>query len=324
MKRKQKGQIRSDLASLATSGLIDSRRLLYFYHVARTGSFSVAETVLDVAQPAITRQIQQLETDLRVQLLQRNGRGVSLTPFGEILFRQAEEILGEMSATLEQLRRTHNNPAGQISIAASAGIMSSYMPQILKRFIAAYPEVQVTAIQASTGEVYDQLATGQVDIAIVSQIPNSLKVVRQKLIVEPMYLMVARSHPMANLKFVERDRLSSLELVLPASRHGIRLIIENYCESNGVNPSAHLRIDSVPLIKALVRDGKLCTILPQIAHEAKDDATDFSMIPLRPMLMRTLWVASLVERAKSPLNSALMREVNNAFPNTKSPASDSK
>ena len=82
---------------MAQQGVIDSRRLLYFFHVARTGSFTVAETVLNVAQSAISRQIQLLESELNVQLLSRNGRGVSLTPAGEILFGQSGQTNGSLA-----------------------------------------------------------------------------------------------------------------------------------------------------------------------------------------------------------------------------------
>src|SRR5258708_32915527 len=88
--------------------LIDSKRLLYFFHVARMRSFSAAEAILGVAQPALSRQIQQLESELGVQLLVRNGRGVSLTQYGTILQEQAGTILGDIS------RRGHKiEPAGR-------------------------------------------------------------------------------------------------------------------------------------------------------------------------------------------------------------------
>ena len=107
---------------------LTSRRLFYFYHVARMRSFSAAEAIVDIAQPAISRQIQQLETDLGVQLLERNGRGVSLTQYGDILYRKATAILEEMSATLEEIENARRRPAGQISIAASAGIIAPIIP----------------------------------------------------------------------------------------------------------------------------------------------------------------------------------------------------
>jgi hypothetical protein len=71
------------LAEVSSKSIIDSRQLLYFYHVAKNGSFSRAEGALDAPQPVISRHIAKLEDELGLLLLDRNGRGVTLTPFGD-------------------------------------------------------------------------------------------------------------------------------------------------------------------------------------------------------------------------------------------------
>jgi len=109
------------LKAMRSRSLLDSRRLFYFYHVARLGSVSAAEAVLDIAQSALTRQIQQLEAELDEQLLQRNGRGMMLTPAGEILFRQAESILHEprqQSPRTWNLQPSHKFPCNRCKAAS--------------------------------------------------------------------------------------------------------------------------------------------------------------------------------------------------------------
>lgn len=81
---------RSDIASAAASNLLDARRLLYFFHVARTGSFTAAEAHLDVAQSALSHQIRRLESDLDTRLLNRKGHGVELTATGEVFYAHAK------------------------------------------------------------------------------------------------------------------------------------------------------------------------------------------------------------------------------------------
>ncbi|WP_042876782.1 LysR family transcriptional regulator [Cupriavidus necator] len=301
-------------ASLANQGVLDSRRLLYFFHVARTGSFTVAETILNVAQSAISRQIQLLESELDVQLLSRNGRGVSLTPAGEILFGQAKAILDEMSETMDRLRVSRRSPGGQVSIASFASVMSVVMPEVIRRFQRSYPDVEITARQGATGEVYDQLARGEVDVAILSQPMANKRVVQHKLLVEPLSVVVAKSHPMAGKPHLEREDLASLEFVLPASQRGLRQLIEQYV-GPGAELVAPIRADSTSLMKALVRTGRYATLLPQLsfapAEEPQPD--DFSLIPLKPKFTRTLVVAALAERAEMPLVASLIKEVQAAF-----------
>jgi len=298
----------------AAGAVIDSRRLWYFYHVARTGSFSIAETIVGVAQSAISRQVQQLESELQVQLLERHGRGVRLTPSGALLYERAESILAEMNSTLGALRDAGDRPQGRVSIAAFASVMMKVMPTIVTRYMERYPDVELTAIQASTGDVYDQLATGAVDVAILSQCPMSKKVARHKLLTEPMYLAVDRSHPIASAAEVDREELAALEMILPASQHGLRLTIEQYCRDGGVDLPVRLRIDSTPLTTRVLKDGRYCTILPELAFDADPlEASSLVRIPLRPRFARTLYVATLRNNADSPLVAALVGEVIAAF-----------
>lgn len=313
MKKASAPQPRGRAQVPAGRNIIDSRRLLYFYHVARMGSFSVAEAILGIAQPALSRQIQQLETDLGVKLLERNGRGVSLTQYGQILQKQALAILGEMSNALEQLQLARRHPTGQISIAAPAGIMTNFMPDILRKYVAAFPELRVTAIQASTGEVYDHLASGLVDVAIIVEPRATQKMICQRLMVEPLWLVAHRDHEIGKQQFVERKQLAQLKLLLPGSPHGMREYIDRYAYEGGIEYQCNLFIDSVPLQKALVLDGGICTFLPKLTCETDLDPMKFVWRPLKPALTRSLYVASLLVRANSPFVKALVKEVIAAF-----------
>jgi LysR family nitrogen assimilation transcriptional regulator len=286
------------------------------------GSFSAAEAILGIAQPALSRQIQQLEEDIGVQLLERNGRGVSLTHYGEILQKQALTILGEMSNAVQQLQLARRHPAGQISIAAPAGIMANFMPEILRKFVAAFPELRVTATQASTGEVYDHLASGLVDVAIIVEARVTRKMICRRLMVEPLWLVARRDHEIAKREFVDRRDLSRLKLMLPGSKHGMREYIDRYVYEGGVEYQCNLFIDSVPLQKALVLDGEICTFLPKLTCETDLDPAKFVWRPLKPALTRSLYVASLQVRAESPFVKALIKNVVAVFREKSSAFSD--
>ncbi len=291
---------RSQIATFASRALIDTRRLFYFFNVAKMGSFSAAETLLDVAQSAMSRQIQQLEIDLNTQLLDRTGRGVALTAVGEVLFKHAGNILDEMAYALKAVETAKTRPTGQISIAGSSIVMSRYMPEILRRFLKIYPDFQVTAIQASTGEVYQQLVDGHVDLAVILNIPNSSKLASRRLMTESMIVGAQTEHAIAAKSYVTPKDLTELELILPASRHGLREVIDLYCEKNGIKLSAQIQVDSVPLIKALVAETLSCAIMPLSSFKDEFDKNIFIAIPLRPTFTRTLYAASLSERAKLP------------------------
>lgn len=294
-----------------TSGrtTIDSRRLLYFYHVATKGSFSQAEGALGAPQPVISRQIAKLEQELGMQLLERNGRGVTVTRGGEILLRHAETILAGMQQAGEELELARRAPAGQVRLAAPATFMTIYMPAVLQRFMAEYPHVELVAVQALTGEIYEKLLEDKVDIGIVLTVPNKTKYEVHELLVESMVCIVARSHPLAASRLMSRAVLAQQRLVVPSSAQGLRDLINTYMAGTSPHFTPHLQIDSVPLIRELVAQGDLATILPQSTAALEFNATEFAIIPLRPNLKRSLFAAHPKAAADDQYIRAMIRHI---------------
>ena len=270
--------------------IIDSRRLLYFYHVAKNGSLSRAEAALGAPQPVISRQLAKLEDEVGLQLLERNGRGVTLTRFGEVLFRHAETILEGMAQATEELDDARRNPTGQVRLAGPATFMSLYMPEVLRRFMEELPDVEVVALQVLTGEVYEKMVADKVDIGIVLSVPNKAKFEVHELLVEPMMCIVRRDHPLAGNTSISRTALAQHRLVVPSSAQGLRNIINSYMERATVFVP-HLQVDSIPLIRELVAQGNLATILPQSTAALEFDNDRFSTIRLTPTLKRSLFAA---------------------------------
>lgn len=290
---------RSEVAVRATQKLIDSRRLLYFYHVAKAGRFTAAEAILDVAQSAMSRQIQQLEAELGVQLLERTGHGVRTTPHGDILLRHAETILQGMAATLDALEAASHAPQGSVSIAAPPSFMATHMAAVIAAFTEACPGVRICAVEASTGGVYNHLASGEVDLAIVLQAPHTARLALRELTRETLYVVAAADHPIAAKAWVARAELRALDLVLPASLYGTRAILAEYFAAESIPLRSRLEADSLPLTRELLRTRPVCTILPRATCEAELADGSFVARPLRPALSRTLFLASLRDRPAS-------------------------
>ena len=297
------------------SGLpvFDSRRLLYFYHVAKLGSISLAQAVLNAPQPVISRHINKLEEEIGLQLLDRNGRGVTMTRFGEILFRRAESILQAMEEGLEELELARRQPAGQVRIAAPATFMTLFMPEIIRRFMAELPDVELVAAQALTGEIYEKLISDKVDIGIVLNVPNRAKFDVHELLVEPMVCIVGKDHPLASASSITRKMLAGHRLVIPSSALGLRQLIDGYMSAGGISVIAHLQIDSVPLIREVVAQGQLATLLPQSTCRLEFDPAKFSAIDLVPTMTRTLYAACAKDGRRGEYVGVLMRQIRDVF-----------
>jgi LysR family nitrogen assimilation transcriptional regulator len=301
---------------VATRKEIDSRRLSYFYHVAKFGSISKAEASLGVAQPAISRQISLLEEEIGAPLLERTGRGAKLTAIGELLYQQAEIILDEMSSTLRLIDDAKRQPHSRVSVAASATAMSLYMPDAVLGFIADRPLTDLTVVQSSSGEVYEQLVSGKVDIGIIHHVPNTKKITSEKLTSEPMMLVVSREHELAGRKTISQEDLSLVSLILPSTVHGLRTTLDNYFGKISHSPSLSLQIDSVPLSRELITLGEnYAAIFPESTCRMEFPSSAFVSIPMAPALSRSLYIAYWTNKAKDPDIVTLVKNIKRAVKN---------
>lgn len=292
--------------------LIDARRLLYFYTVARLGSFTAAEAALQVAQSALTRQVLQLESDLGVQLFIRHGRGVSMTKEGEVLYNRGADILRDMELTISDLRLSASKPGGRITFAATPNFTEKFMPTILSRLLERLSDVQVVAIEASSGAAHEMLVSGRADIAIVVNPPAKSKLNCIPLISEALSIICAPNNPLAEKKVIRPEDWSDVELLLPASRNGTRTLVDRYFMDNGVSILPAVEADSLFLSKSLLASGRLCSILAASTCAEELKAGILVEIPMRPQLVRTLCAATLHDKQGSKIFAIAMEEIKKA------------
>lgn len=290
----------SEVTLRSMSKVIDSRRLYYFYHVAQSKRFTAAEALLDVAQSAISRQIQQLENDLGVQLLNRTGHGVELTESGKILYAHAETILNEMSSTVEEIQATQHSPSGSVSIASPPSFNTFVMADVIEEFAAQQPAVRIRLIEASTGGVYSHLANGDVDLAIVTYPASSAKYDVLQLMSEPLFAICHPDHEFAKLKSIDLKMLNTAELILPATLQGTRSTLKEFFDTGDVPLISRREVDSLPLMLQLVRRGSSVGLLPLMACQSEVEEGRVVAVPLKPALQRTIYAANLRNKADNP------------------------
>ena len=303
------GKTKSGVAEGTAQHVIDSRRLFYFYHVARLGSLTTAEAYLDIAQSAISRQLQQLEADLGVQLLERTGRGVSLTDVGRVVFDKAKSILDEMSNTRTEIEFSQRRPKGQISFAAPSMFVRGFMGQVVRRFAQSHPDVRLRVIEAATGQVAELVAASVVDLGIVVHAPNSPKVETEALLVEHMDLTMRADDPLARRKSMDRSELHGLPFILPVNPHGARFLMERYFEAGGIVVDTRIELDSMTLQKETVASLPYYTLLARGDCRPEDGIAN---VPLVPPLERTSYLARLRDRGDQPMLEPFIDELRKA------------
>lgn len=146
---------------------MEIRLLQAYLAVVREGNISAAAEALHVSQPALSRQMRDLEAELGVTLFQRGSRRITLTGEGMLLRRRAEELLRLMQLTTDELTRTRDTVAGEIHIGAGESRAFHALSRASGRLMRAHPGVRVQVVSGDTADLIDQLNSGLLDFALL-------------------------------------------------------------------------------------------------------------------------------------------------------------
>ena len=158
---------------------MDWDKLKIFYAVAEAGSFTRATINLNLSQSAISRQIQSLEEDLKVQLFERHARGLTLTENGEYVFKTAYEVISKLKDVETSLGDQKNKPTGRLTITTVRSFGTHWLTPRIQEFMQLNPNIEVELI--FDDEELD-LSTRQADIGIFMRRPKQLNYIQRKLV----------------------------------------------------------------------------------------------------------------------------------------------
>ena len=180
---------------------LDVRRLKVLREVARTGSFSAAAETLAFTQPAISRQIATLETEAGARLVERNARGIRLTPAGELLVGHADAILDRLAAAETQLEALAGLTGGRLRVGAFPTANSMLVPLAIRKFSELHPDVELRLEECVSRELFGRLSAGEVDMAVVSdhlagEVADDIRL--DFLMDDPLHVALPRDHPLAD------------------------------------------------------------------------------------------------------------------------------
>jgi len=143
---------------------LELRHLRYFAAVARERNFTRAAETLHIAQPPLSRQIQQLEDELGVVLIERGSRPVRLTDAGRLFYEQAVQVLGRVEEMMAMTRRLRDAERTHFSIGFVASTLYGRLPEVIRRYRAARPNVELMLLELTTVEQIAALKEGRIDV----------------------------------------------------------------------------------------------------------------------------------------------------------------
>ena len=146
---------------------VNLKQLEYFVSVAELGSFSKAALILNIAQPALSRQVRLLETDLHVTLLMRNGRGVVLTEAGKRLFDHSVGILQLVARVREDIAASRDEPSGRIVVGLPPSMGRMLTLPLVEGFRRTLPKARLAIVEGLSTHLAEWISTGRVDLGLL-------------------------------------------------------------------------------------------------------------------------------------------------------------
>lgn len=279
------------------------RQLESFIRVAELGSFSKAARVLDIAQPALSRQVRQLETDLRETLLLRNGRGVALTPAGRRLFEHGVQILQQVAQARADLGAQRDAPVGQVTVGLPPSIGRRLTQPLIVGFRERLPRARVTIVEGLSRDIAELIASGRADLGLVYNPEPSAALEITPLLREPLCLVQPRPRGRkAPPPTVPLGELGAHALILPERHQSLRRLLESQALLAGVALDIACEVSSIPAIVDLVcaRMGNAVLNASAVAASGRADELLVRRI-VAPELPSVLCLAQSATKPPTPL-----------------------
>ncbi|MBV9558958.1 MAG: LysR family transcriptional regulator [Bradyrhizobium sp.] len=285
------------------------KQLEYFVQVAELGSFSKAAVVLDVAQPALSRQVRALETELRQQLFLRNGRGVALTDAGKRLFDHSVGVLQLVSHAREDLGARRDEPIGQVTIGLPPSLARQLTLPLVDRFKQELPAARLAIVEGLSSHMMEWVTTGRIDVALVYNPEAQPGLEITPLLEEPLGLVShAPKGKRRSTAALPMQELSRYPLIVPERVHTMRRLLETQAARAGVKLDIAWEVSSVPSIIDLVCAGHGHAVLTPSGVAASARARELSMRKLvDPTPTSVLCLAIPAHRRPTPLTQYTMR-----------------
>ncbi len=232
-----------------------------FYHVVKSGSFSLAAKTMYVSQSAISQTIKQLEQELNQQLLIRLPRGIKLSSSGQVLFSHIEPAFNLISSGEKQLEQLESLQKGSITISASDTICMYYLPTYIKEFINIYPNINIRISNKTTDETIELLKKGIVEIGLINsrdKLDSSIKLIKEESLEEGFFVS-KKSNINVKASYSFED-ISQLPLMLLEKGTSTRDHIDKIFANSNIILQPMMELGSVDLLirYAILQMGVIC------------------------------------------------------------------
>jgi LysR family transcriptional activator of glutamate synthase operon len=283
---------------------MDLTQLHYFQIAATQEHFTRAAAMAHVAQPALSRQMRELEAELGLPLFDRVGRGVRLTSAGRTILPHVERILAEVANIRRDVRSLSDVEEGTIALGFLHSIGAHLLPSVLAAFRHQYPALGFVLHEGPWSELDEMVRRGDLDMAIVSPLPTPGKGLEAvTLLHDELVAALPMHHRLAGRAEIQLSELAGESFILLGANFGeLRTITVEACERAGFRPHVTFEAEGLATMRGLVGAGLGVALLPALASRVRDEGAPAPVCRAlvgRPV-HRTIGLVRHADRAPSP------------------------
>ncbi len=262
---------------------MELRHLRYFQAVAEELSFSKAARRLRIAQPALSRAVQEVERELGMQLIERERRSPRLTPAGTVLLHETALLLERLDDALRRVRRTAQGEEGELRLGYIGPPTRPFLARLLKEYRKRYPRVTVILEERTPERVWEMVSKGRLSVGLTRPVLAHEMLGLQTLLLreEKFCAAVPNDHPWAQQTSVPWKKLAGEPLIVLARREGAGShdAIRAACEQAGFEPRLAHTPSVIGTILQYAEAGEGIGIVPESTR-----SQNVSLVPLRPQV----------------------------------------
>jgi len=278
------------------------RQLKYFLRIAQLKSFTKAAAVLHVAQPALSRQIQQLESDLGVQLFVRSDAGVVLTDAGVALTSRAAKLLEHFATVRDEVEALSKTVHGRLHFGMPPSLFHLVTVPMLLEFRCLHPSVLLNLAEGISSTVYELLLAGRLDIGIVLS-TESMQGLNSKDLFQERLFLAGAPGTLGAAHRVTLEDVAAKPLVLTQRPNAMRIVLEDALATRGLKYTSILDANSSRIQSEMAAAGVGFSVLPYSALAQDAENGRVEAVPIEDL--QITW--TLIYSRERALSAAAQR-----------------
>lgn len=291
-------------------------RLKIFYTVADHLSFTKAAEVLCITQPAVTKNIKELETELDIRLFERRGNKIILTEAGSILYEHATSIFEIYRKIQYDLGLLKDKQAGELLLGASTTLSHYILPPILANFYKHFPDIRISLLDANTEKVETAVQQKKVALGIVEGKSNNKDLKYIPFLKDEIVAVVHTSQELASNDTISKDDFLRIPLVLRESGSGSLDIIVHELRSHNIrlnDLNIIMQLGSTESIKSFLSNSDCMALLSISAVSKEIAAGEFKVIDIADLDIKRIFYFAHLQGQLEKIPEMFLRFAQNSI-----------